>query len=112
MSVQQSLRGLMAQISPTIEVMNSDEIPSNFDFHSPMLSLPLAFRTTLQTIPTERQYLKSDGALRVAWSARLPAKIKSRIGVVWSGVQLIIMTTIVQLNWSKCAGYSVWMLIG
>ena len=85
MSVQQPLRGLLKQISPTIEIINADEVPSDFDYHCPLLSLPLAFRTTLETIPAQQQYLKADAELRIAWSARLPPKTKPRIGVVWSG---------------------------
>jgi len=56
-----------------------------FDYHCPLLSLPLALRTTLETIPAEPQYLRSDEKLRTAWSARLSPKTKPRIGVVWSG---------------------------
>ena len=41
--------------------------------------------TTLETIPAEQQYLKTDEELRSVWSARLPPKTKPRIGVVWSG---------------------------
>jgi tetratricopeptide (TPR) repeat protein len=85
MSVQQALRGLLKQISPTIPIINPDEVPTDFDYHCPLLSLPLAFGTTLATIPAQRQYLKGDEELRLAWSARLPPKTKPRIGVVWSG---------------------------
>ncbi len=85
MSVQQPLRELLKQISPTIEIIGPDEVPTDFDYHCPLLSLPLAFGTTLETIPAEQQYLKADEELRVAWSARLPPKTKPRIGLVWSG---------------------------
>ena len=85
MSVQQPLRGLLKQISPTIEIINADEVPADFDYHCPLLSLPLAFGTTLATIPGQQQYLKADEDLRVAWAARLPPKTKPRIGLVWSG---------------------------
>ena len=85
MSVQQPLCGLLKQISPTIRVLNPNEEPTEFDYHCPLLSLPLALGTTLETIPAEQQYLKSDEELRSIWSARLPPKTKPRIGVVWSG---------------------------
>ena len=85
MSVQQPLCGLLKQISPTIQILNSNEEPTDFDYHCPLLSLPLAFGTTLETIPAEQQYLKADERLRSVWSARLPPKTKPRIGVVWSG---------------------------
>ena len=85
MSVQMPLRGLLKQISPTIQIINPHELPTDFDYHCPMLSLPLAFQTTLETIPAQQQYLKADEELRFAWSARLPPKTNSRIGLVWSG---------------------------
>jgi tetratricopeptide (TPR) repeat protein len=85
MSVQQPLYGLLKQISPTIQILKPNEEPTDFDYHCPLLSLPLALGTTLETIPTEQQYLKSDEELRSVWSARLPPKTKPRIGVVWSG---------------------------
>jgi FkbM family methyltransferase len=85
MSVQRSLLKLLIQISPSIEIIDPEEVPNNFDYHCPLLSLPLAFRTTLATIPTEQQYLKADENLRLAWAARLPPKTKPRIGLVWSG---------------------------
>ncbi len=85
MSVQEPLRGLLKQISPTIQIINQGEVPTDFDYHCPLLSLPLAFRTTLETIPAELQYLKADEELRVAWAARLSPKTKPRLGLVWSG---------------------------
>ncbi len=85
MTVQQPLLELLKQISPTIQIIGAKEVPTHFDYHCPLLSLPLAFRTTLETIPAQHQYIKADEELRVAWSARLPYKTKPRIGVVWSG---------------------------
>jgi tetratricopeptide (TPR) repeat protein len=85
MSVQQPLRGLLNQISPTIQIIDQDEVPTDFDYHCPLLSLPLAFGTTLETIPTQQPYLKADEKLRLAWAARLPPKTTPRIGLVWSG---------------------------
>ena len=84
MSVQRPLRELVKQISPTIEFIGEDEVPSEFDFHCPLLSLPLAFGTTLATIPVQQSYLKADDELRARWAARLPPKTKPRIGFVWS----------------------------
>jgi tetratricopeptide (TPR) repeat protein len=53
-----------------------------FDFHCPLTSLPLAFSTTLDTIPSEVPYLPraSDGA-----GPQLGPSKRPRIGLVWSG---------------------------
>ncbi len=85
LSVQQPLLGLLKQLSATIQIIGPNEVPIDFDYHCPLLSLPLALRTTLETIPAEHQYIKANAEQRVAWSGRLQPKTKPRIGVVWSG---------------------------
>ncbi len=85
LSAQQPLFGLLKQINAEIQIISEKEEPTDFDYHCPLLSLPLAFGTRLETIPVEYQYLKADEELRVAWSARLLPKTKPRIGLVWSG---------------------------
>jgi hypothetical protein len=85
MSVQQSLRDLLTQISPTIEIIGPDDTPTHFDYHCPLMSLPLALATTLETIPSAQRYIESYEDRRADWAARLPPKTKPRIGVVWSG---------------------------
>ena len=85
MSVQAPLYRLFTQISPDVHVINQDEVPATFDYHCPLMSLPLALGATLETIPAKQPYLFADESLRKAWDARLPAKTKPRIGIVWSG---------------------------
>jgi len=84
LSVQAPLRRLMQTLSPTIRVIGEGERPEGFDLHAPLMSLPLAFGTTPQTIPAEPRYLASDDALRARWAARLPATGRRRIGLVWA----------------------------
>lgn len=85
LSVQQSLVALLKQISPTIEIINEDEVPNNFDYHCPLLSLPLAFGTTLETIPANIPYLKADLEKSLFWKEKLAEKNKLKVGLVWSG---------------------------
>src|ERR1700735_5302210 len=57
-----------------------------FDFHCPMTSLPLAFRTTLNTIPAPTSYLPTPAEdRRQVWEDRLGHHGKLRVGLVWSG---------------------------
>jgi len=56
-----------------------------FDCHCPLLSLPLAFKTDLTSIPAGHAYLSSDPDKVAIWAARLGAKIRPRVGMVWSG---------------------------
>ncbi len=65
-------------------IAESEPLPPH-DFHCPMMSLPLAFGTTLQTIPADIPYLRADPARVAAWSARLGPKTRLRIGLAWAG---------------------------
>jgi len=85
MSVQRPLVGLLTQLGPAIGVVGPREVPAEYDYRCPLLSLPLALRTTLATIPAEPCYLAADARLRAAWSARLAPKRRPRIGIAWSG---------------------------
>ena len=75
------LRGV-AQCLPRLP---STVVPP-FDFHVAIDSLPLAFKTTLDSIPAERSYLPPPDAERVqAWESRLGPHERLRVGLVWSG---------------------------
>jgi tetratricopeptide (TPR) repeat protein len=84
LSVQAPLRRLMSTLDPAIRLIGEAEQPERFDLHAPLMSLPLAFGTTAQTIPAEPRYLSSEAGLRAAWTARLPTTGRRRIGVVWA----------------------------
>jgi hypothetical protein len=57
-----------------------------FDLHCPLSSLPLAFGTRLDTIPSALSYLPRPPAARIqAWETRLGPHLKLRVGLVWSG---------------------------
>jgi hypothetical protein len=57
-----------------------------FDIHCPISSLPLAFKTAVETIPSAVPYLPRPADDRIqAWERRLGAHDKFRVGLVWSG---------------------------
>ena len=57
-----------------------------FDMYCPISSLPLAFGTTLDTIPATIPYLPAPEPAQVqAWEARLGPHDKLRVGLTWSG---------------------------
>jgi tetratricopeptide (TPR) repeat protein len=85
LEVQKPLLTLMRTLASGIEIIaKGDPLPA-FDFHCPLLSLPLAFNTEIDTIPRETPYLSADAAKRDAWLARLGARKRPRIGLVWAG---------------------------
>ncbi len=55
-----------------------------FDYHCPLMSLPLAFETQLSTIPWFGPYLHPDPRKVSVWRHQLAAK-SPRIGLAWSG---------------------------
>jgi hypothetical protein len=55
------------------------------DFHASLMSLPLAFKTELATIPASPAYLAADPVLTASWRARLSDTAGLRIGLAWSG---------------------------
>lgn len=57
-----------------------------FDLQCTMLSLPLLFRTRVESIPAVVPYLKPHPSLHQAWGARLgPAPGRLRVGLAWAG---------------------------
>lgn len=57
------------------------------DYRIPLLGLPLAFGTTLGTVPAEVPYLTADEGLVASWTshlARLSPGARLRVGVVWA----------------------------
>lgn len=83
------LMPLIATLSPTITLIakGTPHPTAFFDFHIPLLSLPLAFGTTLATIPNHVPYLSSDAAKLATWEKRLGEKTHPRVGLVWSGAR-------------------------
>src|SRR5262249_50954070 len=58
----------------------------SFDMYCPITTLPLAFGTRLETIPSATPYLPAPDAARVqAWEDRLGRHDRLRVGLVWSG---------------------------
>jgi tetratricopeptide (TPR) repeat protein len=66
-------------------VIRGDVLPE-FDVHCPLLSLPLAFDTTLETIPAKAPYLAGDPALARKWRDKISRdNSEIKIGLVWAG---------------------------
>ncbi|MDP9174918.1 MAG: tetratricopeptide repeat protein [Planctomycetota bacterium] len=63
----------------------TDQPLPHFDLHCPLLSLPMAFATTLATIPNEFPYLQPDEATMKVWQSRLKDVKGLKIGLVWAG---------------------------
>jgi tetratricopeptide (TPR) repeat protein len=84
---QQSLYPLLSGLPGVSQCLpNLDEALPAFDVHCPIMSLPLAFRTTLETIPAPTSYLPTPAEdRRQVWEDRLGRHGRLRVGLVWSG---------------------------
>ncbi len=83
-AVPAALKPLMATMPGVTAVSAGDRQPS-FDLHCPMMSLPLAFGTTLGTIPTAMPYLAASPERIEHWRGRLPPGAGLRVGLIWAG---------------------------
>ncbi|HWZ67205.1 MAG TPA: tetratricopeptide repeat protein [Stellaceae bacterium] len=87
LEVQAPLVRLLSRLPGIMEIVpHGDGLP-RFDLHCPLLSLPRAFGTTLDTIPAATPYLSADPALAANWHERLAGLDGLRIGLVWAGSQ-------------------------
>lgn len=73
MSVQDPLLRLLRQMEPAIRVIGRYQEPAAFDYHCPLMSLPLDMGTTLETIPSQIPYLQADPERSATWRKRLAA---------------------------------------
>jgi tetratricopeptide (TPR) repeat protein len=80
-----SLMSLFQDLAGTQVVSRAAALPP-YDAWIDQMSLPLAFGTQLDTIPSATGYLRPDPLRVVAWNAVLP--IGWRIGLAWAGNRL------------------------
>jgi tetratricopeptide (TPR) repeat protein len=85
LEVAPALKELIATMGTAVDVVaHGDSLP-DFDFHCPLLSLPLAFKTRLESIPADVPYLAAPTLLAEKWKARLSTATGARVGLVWAG---------------------------
>ncbi len=82
--VQDPLLESLSTLEGAIETIPMGTQLPNFDYHCPLLSLPLAFNTLVETIPNRAPYLNSDPNKVAYWNQKLGEKINLRVGLVWS----------------------------
>jgi tetratricopeptide (TPR) repeat protein len=85
LEVPKSLHELMSTLAGVAEIVcRGDPLP-DFDIHSPLLSLPLAFGTRLESIPSTTPYLQAPTHALQRWQMRLGPRDRLRIGICWAG---------------------------
>lgn len=82
--VQKPLKELLKSLPKIDAIVEIGKIPPPVDFHIPIMSLPLAFGTTVNTIPLNIPYIVPDPLKVEKWGKRLGPKTRPRVGIVWS----------------------------
>jgi tetratricopeptide (TPR) repeat protein len=79
-----ALVDLLRTLGPNVTVIEAGAPRGKFDYHCPLMSLPLAFGTTLQTVPAPTPYLHPDPATVEEWR-RIIKPQGLKIGICWQG---------------------------
>jgi tetratricopeptide (TPR) repeat protein len=85
LEVQAPLADLLQSLDGISRVIAAGSPLPEFDYHCPMMSLPLALKTTLHTIPGASRYLRADPAKVAYWRTRMGERRRPCIGLAWSG---------------------------
>jgi tetratricopeptide (TPR) repeat protein len=85
LEVQPQLAELLEGLSGVEHLASSGETLPPFDFHCPLMSLPMAFGTTAEDIPFSEGYIENDAATVDRWRAVIGESSVPRIGLAWSG---------------------------
>jgi Glycosyltransferase family 9 (heptosyltransferase) len=89
LEVPSELRRLIeGMFGASVKIVTRGNHLPDFDWHSPLMSLPLVFRTDLNSVPAPIPYLQSDPQLARGFAQHLASHSSSaglRVGLVWSG---------------------------
>jgi tetratricopeptide (TPR) repeat protein len=85
LEVPETVRPLLGPLADGVTLLTRASLPPQLDAHCPLMSLPLAFGTHLDTIPAQVPYLTVPAERRATWQSRLPKSATPRVGLVWSG---------------------------
>jgi tetratricopeptide (TPR) repeat protein len=85
LEVQRPLLGVLSSLEGVETLIGRGDAVPHHDFHVPMLSLPFAFRTRLESIPAQVPYLRADPLLAARWKEVVGTGSALNIGLAWSG---------------------------
>jgi Flp pilus assembly protein TadD len=83
--VMPSLKALMHTLPAPIQIVGRGEPLPPVDYYCPLVSLPLALKTQLDTIPAQVPYLAAEPERVARWAQRLRALPGLRVGIAWQG---------------------------
>ncbi len=84
LEVQPPLHTLLSNLAGMQQVLAQGQPLPAFDVHCPLMSLPLAFKTQIDTIPNSTPYLSADASKIAKWQKTIKAADKIKVGVAWA----------------------------
>ncbi len=85
LDVKPGLTRLARQLSEVTELIATGDPLPPFEWQCPLMSLPLAFKTNLATIPAQVPYLRAPEDARQRAAKLTWPESGKRVGLVWSG---------------------------
>ncbi|MFL9888570.1 tetratricopeptide repeat-containing glycosyltransferase family protein [Paraburkholderia agricolaris] len=89
LEVPRELMRLMSTLDGVDQLIEAGHALPPFDCHCPLLSLPLACKTDLASIPSKTPYLFADPQATREWHERIAAPAQEqeclKVGLVWAG---------------------------
>ena len=82
---QKSLTGLMRSTElGSAEIVDFDDKSLQYDYRTPLMSLPVILKTELHSIPCKQSYIKSELTRVEKWRTKIGSK-GFKIGISWKG---------------------------
>jgi Flp pilus assembly protein TadD len=85
LEVQPALKRLLGRVAGVEAVVTRDVQTPDIAWHCPLMSLPLAFGTTLQSIPAAMPYIAPPVELLAPWRRRIGSAPGLKLGLAWQG---------------------------
>lgn len=83
--VPNPLMNVLSSLKAYCILVSTVDNQAQFDYQSPLLSLPLVFGTTLESIPVQSPYLFSNPENRKAFEEQFKKTQNLKVGVIWNG---------------------------
>jgi hypothetical protein len=85
LQVNSNLAPLFANSTIIHKIIDVADTPEEFDYWTPIMSIPGILGVTLENLPHQLQYLSARNDLVKFWQDKLGPKKQLRVGVCWSG---------------------------
>jgi tetratricopeptide (TPR) repeat protein len=85
LEVPAALVRLLSSLSGVDQVIALGEALPDFDYHCPLMSLPLALGTDLASVPFTDSYVLAEDVKVGYWRNKIGHAGRLKVGVVWSG---------------------------